>query len=124
MPVTHRAAPAGAAVVPDRCLTRRAWPRLTWRPGPRPAHAPIGPQVVFVTTEVAPWSQVGGLGDVMASLPAALAARCAAGRGRGRSGAEQGAGAPPGGAQQLGLRAACAPFTGALPPQVAAPPGP
>jgi hypothetical protein len=32
-------------------------------------------QVVFVTTEVAPWSQVGGLGDVMAALPAALAAR-------------------------------------------------
>jgi NAD(P)H-hydrate repair Nnr-like enzyme with NAD(P)H-hydrate dehydratase domain len=32
-------------------------------------------QVVFVTTEVAPWSKVGGLGDVMAALPAALAAR-------------------------------------------------
>ncbi|KAI8462947.1 MAG: starch synthase catalytic domain-containing protein, partial [Monoraphidium minutum] len=32
-------------------------------------------KVVFVTTEVAPWSQVGGLGDVMAALPAALAAR-------------------------------------------------
>lgn len=34
-------------------------------------------QVVFVTTEVAPWSKVGGLGDVMAALPAALAARWA-----------------------------------------------
>lgn len=32
-------------------------------------------QIVFVTTEVAPWSKVGGLGDVMAALPAALAAR-------------------------------------------------
>lgn len=32
-------------------------------------------QVVFVTTEVAPWSKAGGLGDVMAALPAALAAK-------------------------------------------------
>ena len=32
-------------------------------------------QVVFVATEVAPWSKVGGLGDVMAALPAALASR-------------------------------------------------
>ncbi|KAK9821221.1 hypothetical protein WJX81_001768 [Elliptochloris bilobata] len=39
----------------------------------RPAQAPL--QVVFATTEVAPWSKVGGLGDVMGALPAALAAR-------------------------------------------------
>jgi hypothetical protein len=32
-------------------------------------------RVVFVTTEVAPWSKVGGLADVIAALPAALAAR-------------------------------------------------
>ena len=32
-------------------------------------------QVVFVSTEVSPWSKVGGLGDVMAALPVALAAR-------------------------------------------------
>lgn len=32
-------------------------------------------QVVFVSTEVAPWSKTGGLGDVMAALPASLAAR-------------------------------------------------
>lgn len=32
-------------------------------------------RVVFVTTEVAPWSKVGGLADVMGALPAALAAR-------------------------------------------------
>jgi granule-bound starch synthase len=32
-------------------------------------------QLVFITTEVAPWSKVGGLADVLAALPAALAAR-------------------------------------------------
>lgn len=32
-------------------------------------------QVVFVTTEVAPWSKSGGLADVLSGLPAALAAR-------------------------------------------------
>ena len=32
-------------------------------------------KIVFVATEVAPWSKVGGLADVMAALPAALAAR-------------------------------------------------
>ena len=56
---------------------------------PMPPPAPIVPagvqsapadksgamQVVFVATEVAPWSKVGGLGDVMAALPAALASR-------------------------------------------------
>jgi len=40
---------------------------------PLPPPQPL--QVVFVTTEVAPWSKVGGLGDVMASLPTALASR-------------------------------------------------
>ena len=37
--------------------------------------APSLCQVVFVATEVAPWSKVGGLGDVLAALPIALAAR-------------------------------------------------
>jgi hypothetical protein len=37
--------------------------------------APSLCQVVFVATEVAPWSKVGGLGDVLAALPVALAAR-------------------------------------------------
>jgi hypothetical protein len=32
-------------------------------------------QIVFVSTEIAPWSKVGGLGDVLATLPVALAAR-------------------------------------------------
>lgn len=32
-------------------------------------------QVVFITTEVAPYSKVGGLADVLAALPPALAAR-------------------------------------------------
>lgn len=31
--------------------------------------------VVFVTTEVAPYSKSGGLGDVLQALPASLAAR-------------------------------------------------
>lgn len=32
-------------------------------------------QAVFVTTEVAPWSKSGGLGDVLEALPVALAGR-------------------------------------------------
>eukprot|EP00798_Chlamydomonas_sp_ICE-L_P023235 gene23235-30459_t len=32
-------------------------------------------RVVFVSTEVAPWSKAGGLGEVLSSLPAALASR-------------------------------------------------
>ncbi|EFN52277.1 hypothetical protein CHLNCDRAFT_54504, partial [Chlorella variabilis] len=33
------------------------------------------PQVVFVATECGPWCKVGGLADVLAALPPALAAR-------------------------------------------------
>ena len=32
-------------------------------------------QVVFVATEVAPWSKTGGLADVMGALPTQLAAK-------------------------------------------------
>ncbi len=35
----------------------------------------IAPQVVFVTTELAPWSKTGGLADVIGALPAQLADR-------------------------------------------------
>jgi len=34
-----------------------------------------GMNIVFVSSEVAPWSKTGGLGDVLGGLPAALAAR-------------------------------------------------
>lgn len=33
-------------------------------------------QLVFVATEVSPWSKVGGLGDVLSALPLELASRC------------------------------------------------
>ncbi|KAL3154346.1 hypothetical protein ABBQ32_013826 [Trebouxia sp. C0010 RCD-2024] len=35
----------------------------------------VGIQTVFVATEVAPWSKVGGLADVMAALPQSLSTR-------------------------------------------------
>jgi hypothetical protein len=54
----------------------RTWPTWPLQP-PRPLLPLPLLQVVFVGTEVAPWSKVGGLGDVMSALPAALAARWA-----------------------------------------------
>lgn len=40
---------------------------------PTKADSPM--DLVFVTSEVAPWSKTGGLGDVMGSLPIAMARR-------------------------------------------------
>lgn len=40
-------------------------------------HSHFCQQTVFVATEVAPWSKVDGLSDVMAALPQSLAARSA-----------------------------------------------
>jgi len=63
-----KAAAAAAAAAPASAAAARAL-----RPSAPPPTALRN--LVFVTSEVAPWSKTGGLGDVMGSLPAALAAR-------------------------------------------------
>ncbi|KAF8061313.1 SS1 [Scenedesmus sp. PABB004] len=50
-------------------------PAATKAPARTVSQAATARNLVFVTSEVAPWSKTGGLGDVLGSLPQALAAR-------------------------------------------------
>lgn len=74
--VVHAAAHVPPGLNHSLSLTAVLHPSAVW---PLAVHiaseATVHVQVVFVTTEVAPWSKAGGLGDVMAALPAALAAK-------------------------------------------------
>ncbi|GFR43741.1 hypothetical protein Agub_g4851, partial [Astrephomene gubernaculifera] len=82
-PASHTPA-AAAPAASTHAVTSSATPSTPPSPSPSSASQPPSHlssrtsrprDLVFVTAEVAPWSQAGGLGDVAAALPRALAAR-------------------------------------------------
>eukprot|EP00191_Tetraselmis_sp_GSL018_P001478 CAMPEP_0177599634 /NCGR_PEP_ID=MMETSP0419_2-20121207/13107_1 /TAXON_ID=582737 /ORGANISM="Tetraselmis sp., Strain GSL018" /LENGTH=669 /DNA_ID=CAMNT_0019092399 /DNA_START=189 /DNA_END=2198 /DNA_ORIENTATION=- len=73
--VVSRGVPAGAAALPLQEELRSAELDRQGHEGPTEEAAQNVMDIVFVTSEVAPWSKTGGLADVAGSLPVALSKR-------------------------------------------------
>merc|ERR550525_390057 len=63
-----------AAVAVGRAVARGVCPAVTMKDGTPTAPVAKKYQIVFVSSELAPWSKTGGLGEAMDGLPTALAA--------------------------------------------------